>query len=217
MDADGDPSAGSWPVVALVASAGGVDALTRVLSKLPSDLPASMIILLHASPERESMLPAILRRVSALGVEAAADGDQLTPGSVLVAPAGRHLLVTAELRVALIESGAFPPSRPSADLLLTTLAIAAGPRVIAVVLSGEGHDGATGATAVHRFGGTVLATDEASSTSFAMPSATITRDGAIDHIVGLDELAALLVQLVSAPIVAADAPAVFEPIKTSET
>jgi two-component system chemotaxis response regulator CheB len=103
----------------------------------------------------------------------ARDGDQLTPGRVVVAPAGQHLLITSELRLALIESGAFPPSRPSADLLLTTLAIAAGPRAIAVVLSGTGHDGATGATAVHRFGGTVLATDEASSQSFAMPSATI--------------------------------------------
>jgi two-component system chemotaxis response regulator CheB len=208
MHADSEPSSESWPVVALVASAGGVDALTRVLSKLPSELPASLIMLLHSSPERESLLPAILRRVSALGVEAAADGDQLAPGRVLVAPAGRHLLITPGLRVALIASGAFPPSRPSADLLLTTLAIAGGARVIAVVLSGEGHDGATGATAVHRFGGTVLATDEASSTSFAMPSATITRADAIDHIVGLDELPALLVQLISAPIVASHAAAV---------
>jgi two-component system chemotaxis response regulator CheB len=117
---------------------------------------------------------------------------------VIVAPPGCHLLITSELRVALIESGAFPPSRPSADLLLTTLAIAAGERVIAAVLSGTGHDGATGATAVHRFGGTVLATDEASSQSFAMPEATIGRDNAVDHVVNLDALPALLTQLISA-------------------
>lgn len=166
-----------------------------MLSGLPDELPAGVIVPLHAAPDRESLLPPILQRVSALGVQAAAEGDRLERGRVLVAPAGRHTLVTPALRIVLIASGAFPPSRPSADLLLTTLAVAAGERVIAVVLSGEGHDGATGATAVHRFGGTVLATDEASSSSFAMPSATITRDHAIDHIVHLDDLPATLMRL----------------------
>jgi len=68
-----------------------------------------------------------------------------------------------------------------------------------VVLSGKGHDGATGATAVHRFGGTVLATDAASSESFAMPSATIERDHAADYIIALDALPALLIALVTTP------------------
>src|SRR3954463_10861205 len=96
-------------------------------------------------------------------------------------------------------SGVAPPSRPSADLLLTTLAIAAGPRAIGVVLSGGGHDGATGASAIHAFGGTVLATDEASSSSFSMPQAAIARDDAVDHVVALDGIAALLKSLVGAP------------------
>jgi two-component system chemotaxis response regulator CheB len=207
VPSDHDRVTASWPIVALVASAGGVDALSRVLSGLPAELPASVIVLLHSSPDRESELPGILSRVTALGVEAARDGDELALGRVLVAPAGRHLLVTSELRVALITSGAFPPSRPSADLLLTTLAVAARGRVIAVVLSGKGHDGATGASAVHRFGGRVLASDEASSQSFAMPSATIERDGAIDHVVALDALADRLVQLIAAPRIDEEPPA----------
>jgi two-component system chemotaxis response regulator CheB len=197
MPASNEQAEASWPIIALIASAGGIDALTRVLSRLPCDLPASVIALLHVSPDRESVLPTILRRASALSVEAAVDGDHLKPASVLVAPAGSHILITPQLQVALIESGAFPPSRPSADLLLSTLATAAGARVIAVVLSGQGHDGATGATAVHRFGGTVLATDKTSSTAFAMPSATITRDSAIDHVVDLDDVSGLLVRLVT--------------------
>jgi two-component system, chemotaxis family, protein-glutamate methylesterase/glutaminase len=190
---------GDWPIVALVASAGGIDALSRVLAALPNDLPASIIVLLHVSPDRESMLPDILRRISPLGVEAARDGEALAPGRVIVAPAGRHLLITGDLRAALIASGAFPPSRPSADLLLTTLAIAAGPRAIAVVLSGKGHDGATGASAIQRFGGRVLATDEASSEWFAMPFATIERGRATDYVVAVDELPALLTALVVTP------------------
>lgn len=186
-----------WPIVALVASAGGIDALTRTFAALPSDVAASFIVLLHVWPDRESLLPDILGRVSSLGVEAARDDELLAAGRVVVAPAGRHLLITGDLRVALIASGAFPPNRPSADLLLTTLAIAAGPRAIAVVLSGKGHDGATGATAIHRFGGTVLATDAASSESFGMPSAAIERADTIDHIIGLDELPAMLISLVT--------------------
>jgi two-component system chemotaxis response regulator CheB len=186
-------------VVALVASSGGVAAISRVLAGLPAALPACVLVLLHLSPNHESVLPQILGRVSPLGVQPARDGDVLAKGRVLVAPPGRHTLITADLRIALIESGAFPPSRPSADLLLTTLAIAAGPRAIAVVLTGQGHDAATGATAVHRFGGTVLATNEASSHSFAMPSATIQRNHAIDHVVDLAQLPVLLTTLVSAP------------------
>jgi two-component system, chemotaxis family, protein-glutamate methylesterase/glutaminase len=207
MSDDLAPAASAdWPIVALVASAGGIDALSRVLSALPNNLLASIIVLLHSSPDRQSRLPDILSRVSSVAVHAARDGEILAPGCVIVAPAGRHLVITSDLRAALIRSGAYPPSRPSADLLLTTLAIAAGPRAIAVVLTGEGHDGATGATAIHRFGGTVLATDAASSQSFAMPSATIDRDQVIDHVIGLDELPALLVSLVSARHSTFDAP-----------
>jgi two-component system, chemotaxis family, protein-glutamate methylesterase/glutaminase len=195
------PAAADWPIVALVASAGGIDAVSCVLSALPSDLPAGIVALVHVSPDHESLLPHILGRVSPLPVATARDGEPLAPACVVVAPAGRHLLITGDLRAALILSGAFPPSRPSADLLLTTLAIAAGPRAIAVVLSGNGHDGATGATAIHRFGGTVVATDAASSQAFSMPSATIERDHAVDHIVALEALPALLIALVTTPTV----------------
>jgi two-component system chemotaxis response regulator CheB len=199
MVAGGTHVVPGWPIVALVASAGGVDAMSRVLTGLPSDLPASVIALLHMPPDRESLLHEVLHRITTLGVEPAHDGDTLDRGRVLVAPPGRHLLITTDLRVALIESGAFPPSRPSADLLLTTLAVAAGARAIAVVLSGEGHDGATGASAIHRFGGTLVATDEISSQSFSMPSAAIEREHVVDYVVDLDNVAPLLVTLVTTP------------------
>ena len=186
------------PVVALVCSVGGLDALTRVLSALPAALPAAVIVLQHHDPSRPSMLAAILARHTTLAVTTAADGDPLTPGRVLVAPAGHHVLATTAGTVALIASGDTPPPRPSADLLLTSLALTAGPRTIAVVLTGYGSDGATGATAVHHFGGTVIATDEATSTQFSMPAATIRRPTITDHVVALDEVADLLTTLTAA-------------------
>jgi two-component system, chemotaxis family, protein-glutamate methylesterase/glutaminase len=185
------------PVIALVASAGGFEAVTSVLAQLPAGLQASVIVLIHQQPDRASALAELLANRSQMPVGVAHDGDLLEPGKVLVVPPGSHLLVTRDRAVALIASGAAPPSRPSADLLLATLAMAVGPRATAVVLSGAGHDGATGATAIHKQGGTVLATDEATSKMFSMPHATIERSGVINHVAPLEEIAPLIARLVS--------------------
>ncbi|WP_432476436.1 chemotaxis protein CheB [Nocardioides sp. GXQ0305] len=126
-------------------------------------------------------------------------GGLKATAQVLAAPPGCHTLFTPDGRVSLIVSGAFPPSRPSADLLLTTLAMAVGPRAIAVVLSGSGHDAATGATAVYKHGGVVITTDKETSAHFSMPAATIARDEIVDAVVTVPELGARLVQLVTAP------------------
>jgi len=179
-------------VIALVASAGGLDAVSRVLVGLPENFGASVIVLIHQAPDHVSRLVEILCARCKLPVQEAQHGAALEPGHVIVIPPGKHLLITPGPRTALIASGAVPPSRPSADLLLATLATAVGSRAVAVILSGGGHDGATGATAVHAFGGTVLATDQASSTAYSMPLAAIQRGNAVDQIAPLDEVASRL-------------------------
>lgn len=195
-----------FPIVALVGSAGGLEAVSRVLEPLPADFAASMVVLIHLPPGRPSRLVDVIGRRCALPVLDADHGLPLLPGQVIVAPPGRHLLIAPDDRIpttTLIESGAFPPSRPSADLLLATLATSVGPRAVAVILSGGGNDGATGATAVHACGGTVLATDETSSTHYSMPLAAIERDAAVDQVLPLDEIAPALVRLVDARAAAA--------------
>lgn len=181
-------------VIALVGSTGGLAAVTTVLEALPADAPAAVLVLLHQTPDHVDRLAGILDGRCSLPVATAADGDALQGGRVLVAPSGKHLLITHDRTVALIVSGVFPPSRPSADLLLTTLATACRECVVAVVLSGNGNDGATGAAAVHDFGGTVIASDEATSEVFSMPDAAITRDHIVDFVLPLDEIPALLVE-----------------------
>jgi two-component system chemotaxis response regulator CheB len=190
-----DGPGGRSLVIALVCSAGGLDALSRVLAPLPASLPAAVLALQHMQPDQPSHLPHILACRTALPVTAAHDGDQLLPGRVLVAPPGYHTLIAADRTIALIDSGALPPYRPSADLLLTTLAVTIGHDAIAVVLTGAGNDAATGATAVHRFGGTVIAASLASSHTVAMPQATMARVTVTDHVTALDDLPALLVTL----------------------
>lgn len=199
--AEAVPSAlppGEFAIIALVSSVGGLAATSEILGALPADFPAAVIVLQHADPDRGNLLADILSRRCRAPVALATDGARILPSQVLVAPSGAHSLVTPELTVRLIASGAYPPSRPSADLLLTTLAVAAGPRVVAVVLSGAGIDSATGATAVHSFGGFVVASDEASSENFSMPAATIARGGVTDSVLPLTRIAALLVDLVTA-------------------
>jgi len=189
---DAGPRVPPMPVVALVASAGGVEALTRLLAALPPDLPAAILVALHISPDRPSQLVSIFGRHAALPIRLAEDRTSLRPGVVLVAPPGRHLLVTSDLRVGLIATGDAPPSRPSADLLLATLAVSRGPRALAVVLTGLGHDGQAGVRAVAHCGGTVLAQDSATSAHFAMPAAAVAT-GVVRHVLPLDELAPAIV------------------------
>ncbi|WP_424534343.1 chemotaxis protein CheB [Sphaerisporangium viridialbum] len=182
---------GKFAVVALIASAGGLDALSRVLARLPADLPAALLVPLHQDPFRASELATILARRTALEVRVAADGAAMEAGLVLVVPPGHHLLVTSPARVALIDTGALPPPRPSADLLLATLAVICGPRALAVILTGTGHDGQSGVRAITHRGGAVIAQDEPSSAFFAMPSAAIAT-GQVSQILALDDIAAAI-------------------------
>ncbi len=187
-----DPFPIGFPVVAIIASAGGVDALLRVLQPLPEDLPAAVLVALHQNPYRISELARILDRRTRLAVVLAESDMAMRPGVVLVVPPGRHLLVTSGAQIGLIETGPMPPPRPSGDLLLATLAVTCGPRVLAVVLSGGGHDAQAGVRAVVHCGGTVLAQNEDSSRFFAMPAAAIATDK-VSQVLAVDDIAAAIV------------------------
>lgn len=162
-----------FPIIALVCSTGGLASLTTVLASLPADLPAAVIALQHVSPHRRSMLSEILQRSAAMPVNRAREGDTLTPGRVLIAPEAAHLIVSADERVHLVASDGAP--RPSADLLLCTLAATMGPRTVAVVLTGAGQDGATGAVAVDLLGGATLVEDPTTAYTSGMPDAVLSR------------------------------------------
>jgi two-component system chemotaxis response regulator CheB len=177
--------------VALVASAGGLDAITRVLGSLEAGLCASVIVLVHLLPERRSMLPELLARRTELRVKRAEDDDVLEDGWVYVAGPDAHLLVTSDRRLRLDTGPPVHHARPAADVLLASLAGAYDGNCLAVVLSGAGTDGADGARAVKAAGGRVMAQDEASSEHFGMPAAAIAT-GAVDDVLALPEIAAAI-------------------------
>ncbi len=190
-----DESGRPFDIVALAASAGGLVALSRVLSGLPAAFPAAVVVVQHLDPRHRSLMAEILSRRTPLEVRQARDGDRLEPGVVFVAPPNRHLLVNPGGKLALTETELVHFVRPSADLLFESVAASYRDRTIAVVLSGTGSDGAMGVQAIKKMGGTVIVQDETSSEFFGMPAAAIAT-GTVDFVLPLDEIASALVTLV---------------------
>jgi two-component system chemotaxis response regulator CheB len=180
--------------VAIAASAGGLSALSQVLSALPAGFAAPILIVQHLDPEHRSWMAEILSRRTRLPVEQVQGGERLAPGKVFIAPPGHHLLVAADGELSLSESGRVKFSRPSADVLFASLAASWGSGAIAVVLTGTGSDGADGVRAVKSHGGTVLVQDEASAEFPGMPDAAI-RTGTADRILPLNAIAACLTEI----------------------
>ncbi|MHB9026699.1 MAG: chemotaxis protein CheB [Armatimonadota bacterium] len=184
-----------FQIVALAASAGGITALMQVLSELPAEFSAPVLVLQHLDPRHKSLIAEILGRRTRLRVKEAEAGDQLTPGTIYTAPPDRHLLVEPDDTLALTRTELVHFVRPSADLLFESVAARFGPGAIAVVLTGMGSDGAMGVSAIKKRGGTVIVQDEASSEFFGMPGAAI-KTGDVDFILPLAEIAPALIKLV---------------------
>jgi two-component system, chemotaxis family, protein-glutamate methylesterase/glutaminase len=184
-----------YEIVAIAASAGGLTALTSILSNLPPGFGATVVVVQHLDPRHRSLMPQIVGRRSNLPVYEATDAVAIEPGNVYLAPPDRHLLVNRDGTISLTQSELVNFVRPSADLLFESVAAAYGERAIAVVLTGTGHDGSMGVTAVKQRGGTVIAQDESSSEFFGMPSAAI-RTGTVDFVLALDEIPNALQTLV---------------------
>jgi two-component system chemotaxis response regulator CheB len=185
----------AFDIVALAASAGGLQALGCVLAGLPATFPAATVVVQHLDPRHRSLIADILGRRTALKVREAREGDVLSAGVVFTAPPNRHLLVNPDATVSLSQSELVHFVRPSADLLFESMAASFKDRAIAVVLSGMGVDGAMGLRAVRKMGGTIIVQDEATSEFFGMPAAAI-GTGTANFILPLNEIADALTTLV---------------------
>lgn len=189
------PTVAAFDIVAMASSAGGLNALSHVLSSLPKDFPAAIVIVQHLDPRHRSLMASILARRTRLTVKEARDGDSIGAGTALTAPPDRHLLVNADGTVSLTQTELVHFVRPSADLLFESVAASFKEKAIAVVLTGSGSDGSMGVKAIKKMGGTVIAQDENTSDFFGMPGAAIAT-GAVDFILPLDEIAGALETLV---------------------
>ncbi len=182
-------------MIAIGASAGGIEALVRLVGGLPANLQAAVTVVVHVPSTATSALPRILNRAGPLPAAQAIDGDSIESGQIYVAAPGHHLLVMpGRLRVTRgpRENG----HRPAIDTLFTSTASAFGRNAIGVVLSGANNDGALGLAAIKAAGGIAVVQDPADALVSEMPRSA--RDAvAADHVAPAAELGPLLASLVA--------------------
>ena len=183
-------------LIVIGTSAGGMPALTRLVAQLPATLPAAVLVVQHLSPDSTSA-PLVARLASHTGLhcQLAADGVALAAGHLYLAPPDRHLLVkNGHL---LVTKGPRENGyRPAADAMFRSAAVEFDSRVIGVVLTGMLHDGTAGLDFIKRCGGTAVVQDPADAEFPSMPESAL-RHVPIDHVVPIDAMGALLLQLVN--------------------
>jgi two-component system chemotaxis response regulator CheB len=185
-------------LVVLGSSTGGVEALRTILPRLPADLPPVAVVQ-HISPYFSRAVAQRLNTLCGYEVCEAEEGMELRRGRCVIAPGDRHLAVVwhgGAYRARLLETPPVHHCRPAVDVLFRSAAEAAGPRVVAALLTGMGSDGAMGMQAIHRAGGRTIAQDEATSVVFGMPRAAIELDAA-QQIVPLPQIAEAIVKAVA--------------------
>jgi two-component system chemotaxis response regulator CheB len=196
-------------IIVLGASTGGSGAIKQILSAMPTDAPAILIV--HHVPESSSSyFIRWMDSITELNVSEAADGLPVLPGHVYIAPAGYHLVISRDADGYCCHLSDAPPVnrfKPSVDVLFKSVAREAGNHAVAALLSGMGSDGVEGLALLHEAGAHTLVQDEASSVVWGMAGDAV-KLGVVDDIVPLDKLAAALLSCAHA---AADPPAAAQP------
>jgi two-component system, chemotaxis family, protein-glutamate methylesterase/glutaminase len=182
-------------VIAIGASAGGVDALKQLVAALPPDLPAAVFVVLHVGPT--SYLPEILDRASPLRTTNAESGAEFKWGRIYVAPPGFHLLLHED-HMLLRRGPRENLARPAIDPLFRSAACSYGARVIGVLLSGSLSDGTAGLRAIKAAGGLAVIQDPEDAAVPDMVRSAL-RHVEIDHCVPVSEMGSLLARLAAEP------------------
>jgi two-component system, chemotaxis family, protein-glutamate methylesterase/glutaminase len=182
-------------VVAIGASAGGVEALRKLVGTLAHGFPAPVFVVLHVG--ELSYMPEILARAGPLPVVQPESGDRIVPGTIYVAPPGRHMLVHDD-HILLRRGPRENLARPAIDPLFRSVACSFGARAIGAVLTGSLNDGASGLHAIKRCGGIAIVQDPRDAQVPDMPRHAL-EHVEVDHCVPLADLGPLLARLVAEP------------------
>lgn len=180
-------------IIAIGASAGGVEALSDLFMRLPRDLAAAVFVVLHTRAEGGSRLAEVLGRRSRLPVLAAEDGARIAPGNIYVGSSDAHLLLEPGV-MRLVHGPMENRHRPAIDPLFRSAALAYGERVAGVVLTGYLDDGSAGLLSIKRRGGVTIVQDPEDAVVRSMPDNAI-EVAQPDHVVTLEQLPGLLVKL----------------------
>lgn len=187
-------SGGGTPLVAIGASAGGPAALARILTPLPADFPAAIVITQHVDLQFAEGLANWLGSKSKLSVRLAQEGDYPEPGTVLLAGTENHLVFVGRGRLGYTAQPIDSSYRPSIDVFFNSIGPFWRGDVMGVLLTGMGKDGARGLKTLHVAGHHTIVQDKATSAVYGMPKAAIEMKAA-SEVLPLHEIGARLVSL----------------------
>ncbi len=178
-------------LVAIASSTGGPAALNELLPLLPGDLNAAYLIVQHLPAGFTKSLADRLNSRSAIAVREAQVNDLPQAGLALIAPGGQHMMLNSRGAIDLNSDPPLWGVRPAADVMLQSVIASFGSRIVGVVMTGMGRDGALGMKSIHAQGGWCIAQNEATCVVYGMPRAAVDAGG-IDEIASLQDIAGLI-------------------------
>jgi two-component system chemotaxis response regulator CheB len=185
--------------VAIGVSTGGPTALYQIIPKLPEDFPAGIVIVQHMPPGFTKPLAERMDKNSNITVKEAQTGDEITPGTALVAPGGAHLFLERNKSHKIVARIDPEPSDlihvPCIDLTFSDVAEFYRNRCVGVILTGMGKDGVDGLQKIKDYGGSSIAEDESTCVVFGMPEVAIQR-GIVDHIAPVYDIAEIIMSMI---------------------
>ena len=186
-----DSLAGRVDAIVIGTSAGGVEALSRLLPALPHGAPVAVFVVLHLPRERPSLLVDIFAPKCGMAVREASDKEPVEAGTIYFAPPDYHLLVDDGPHLALSSDELVNFSRPAIDVLFESAADEYGERLLGIVLTGGNQDGAAGLQAIRAAGGMSIVQQPDTAQVPYMPELAL-QQGEVDYVLTLEQIAALL-------------------------
>ena len=187
------PKRKAYKLLAIGTSTGGPVALQRVLTQLPANFPAPIVLIQHMPAAFTKAFAERLDKLCRISVKEAEDGDMLRPGLALLAPGGKQMMIDGRGTVKILPGDERLNYKPCVDITFGSAAKSYGDKVLSVVLTGMGADGREGARLLKQGGSTVWAQDEASCVIYGMPMA-IVKANLADAVYSLDEIGKHLVE-----------------------
>lgn len=184
-------------IICIGTSTGGPRALQEVITQLPADLPAAVLVVQHMPPGFTKSLAARLNVISNINVKEAENGDVLKPGWAYIAPGDHQMMLTKKSGDYCININQDPPMtghRPSVNYMMNSVANCGHKSIIAVIMTGMGNDGSDGIANIKKNGGSTIAQNEETCVVYGMPKAAV-NTGAIDIIVPLSDISKEIIKL----------------------
>ena len=185
----------NYKAVVISASAGGMETLSSILTRLPSNFAVPILIVQHLSPESDGYMAKYLNEKSDIIVKEADDKEKIVPGTVYIAPPNYHLLIEKDETLSFTVENKVNYARPSIDVLFETAADLYQDALIGIILTGANSDGSKGLKKIKEMGGLAIVQDPDTALVKSMPKAAI-KETNVDYILSVDKITDKLIELV---------------------